>query len=84
MREFKALRDLTLLFQENNTLDLIDQIDLETLLENANEPTQNPTISFKKPSGKFPPLSLNPSIETFVKHLEIFPNFHVKKYVLKI
>lgn len=35
MKEFKALRDLTLLFQENNTVDLIDQIDLKTLLENA-------------------------------------------------
>lgn len=67
MREFKALRHLTLLFQESNSLDLIDQIDLETLLSTANESTENSTTRFKKPSAKFPPLNLNPSIEIFVK-----------------
>lgn len=33
MREFKALRDITILFEENNTVDLTDQIDLDALLE---------------------------------------------------
>lgn len=54
MREFKALRDLTLLFQESNTSDLIDQLDLDKLFEEVNKSTQNPTSLFKKPSMKFP------------------------------
>ncbi|XP_077339255.1 uncharacterized protein LOC143983433 [Lithobates pipiens] len=67
MREFKALRDLTLLYEENNTVYLIDQIDLEALLETADEPTRRIQHNFKKPSGKFPPLSLNSNIDIFVK-----------------
>lgn len=67
MKEFRALRDLTLLFQENNTIDLIDQIDLDTILEDINKPTLNPTTLFKKSSSKFPSLNINPNAAIFLK-----------------
>lgn len=67
MREFKALRDLTLLFEENNTVDLIDQIDLDVLLDDVNKSTQNPITMFKRPSTKFPPLNINAHVAIFLK-----------------
>lgn len=48
MREFKALRDLTILFHENNTIDLIDQIDFDKILDDINKSTLNPILLFKK------------------------------------
>lgn len=48
MGEFKALRDLTLLFLESNTNDLIDQSDLDKLFEEVNKSTQNLITLFKK------------------------------------
>lgn len=67
MREFKAPRDLTLLYQENNTFDLIDQIDLDTLLNDVGKSTQNPTTMFTKASTKFPPSNTNPNVTIFLK-----------------
>lgn len=65
MREFKALRDLTLLFQENNTVDLIDQIDLDELLKDIIHTKFHQYV--QKAITKFPPLNTNPSIMTFLK-----------------
>lgn len=56
MKEFKALWDFTLLFQENNTIDLIDQIDLDQVLEESDITVTNPVLAFKKSSSKFPHL----------------------------
>lgn len=67
MKEFKALRDLTLLFQKNNTIDLIDQIDLDKILEDINKSTLNLITSFKKPSKKFPSPNINPNVSIFLK-----------------
>lgn len=67
MHEFKALQNLTLLFQESNTSDLIDQLDLDKLFEEVNKTTQNPITLFKKPSTKFLPLNTSPSVAMFLK-----------------
>lgn len=50
-----ALKELTLLYEENNTIDLIDQIDLDALLRGVDPPSYNPATMFKKASTKFPP-----------------------------
>lgn len=67
MKECKALRDLTLLYQENNTVDLIDQIDLDALLQEADKSISNPTLMFKKASTTFPSSSINPNVAVFLK-----------------
>lgn len=67
MREFKALCDLTLRFQESNSDDLIDQLHLDNLFEEVNKSTLNPITLFKKSSTKFPPLNTNPSVASFLK-----------------
>lgn len=67
MWEFKALQHLTLLYQENNMVDLIDQIDLDTLLRDVESPPRNPFILFKKASTKFPPANTNPNVKIFLQ-----------------
>lgn len=60
MRDFRTFRYLEELAAESNPQDLIDTIDLETLLDEAGKPD-----SPKKKSNAFPPLSLNPDIHAF-------------------
>lgn len=67
MRECKAIPDLTLLYQENNTVDLIDQIDLDALLQKTDRLTSNPLLMYKKASTTFPSSSINPNIAIFLK-----------------
>lgn len=62
MKEFKALRDLTLLYEEGNTTDLIDQIDLNQIFEKLDKPTINPLVAFRKASTKFPSMNSNPNV----------------------
>lgn len=69
MKEFKALWDLTLLFQENNTIDLINQIDLHRILEESDTTATNPTLAFKKSSYKFPPSNSNLNVSFFLKQM---------------
>lgn len=67
MKEFKALRDLTLLFQENTTIDLINQIDLDKIFDEINKSTLNSITLFKKQSTKFSPININPNVAMFLK-----------------
>ena len=81
MREFKALRDLTILFQENNTIDLIGQIDLDTILEDINKSTLNPISLFKKPSTKFPTSNLYPNVAIFLQAtVNDICKLHIEKF----
>lgn len=57
----------SLLFQENSTIYLIDQIDLNKILEDINKSTLNPTTFFKKLLTKFPPPNINPNVAIFLK-----------------
>lgn len=79
MHEFKLLRHLTILFQENNTIDLIDQIDLDKILEDINKSTLNPILLFKRPPTKFPSAKLNPNIAIFLKLINDICKLLLKK-----
>lgn len=71
--DFKALRDLNLLLQENNVMEDLWEEELgsgeskDEEIEEGDKPTRNADKKFKKKSHKFPPLSLNPAIALFVK-----------------
>lgn len=70
--ERQALDNLNALLQENEPRDLIDIIDLDSLLYQGDTPPINitnttPKSSLKKPSSLYPALSTNHGIATFLK-----------------
>lgn len=75
LQELIALDNLIALLDENESPDLIDQIDLEQLLGRFDQSDlpQPPVQTFKKKSDKFPALNTNSNVLAFVKltHNEI-------------
>lgn len=80
IRECMVLRDFTLLYEESHpietsdtselddSLDLIDWIDLESLLADTKTSDTSPnSSSLKNKSSKFPSVHSNPNISSFVK-----------------
>lgn len=63
--DFRALRDLNLLLQENASLDGMWEEDLESEEEMEGDPIKK----FKRKSHSFPPLNQNPALALFVRQI---------------
>lgn len=72
LSERQALANLNVLLEESDTRDLIDITDLESLLNQVDNPATSSSLpststTLKKKSDMYPPPSTNHEIATFLK-----------------